>query len=90
VEICRRLDGLPLALEIAAARVRGLALVALRDRLERALPLLIGAPGMRPRVTAPCARRSPGATICCRLRSRGCSAVWRSLPAVGRWRRRNG
>jgi predicted ATPase len=45
VEICRRLDGLPLALEIAAARVRGLALVALRDRLERALPLLIGAPG---------------------------------------------
>ena len=39
-EICRRLDGLPLALELAAARVRLLGAEGLRDRLDHALELL--------------------------------------------------
>jgi excisionase family DNA binding protein len=42
--ICRRLDGVPLALELAAARVRHLQLSDLRDRLDSALPLLVGGP----------------------------------------------
>src|SRR5262249_48897449 len=43
-EICRRLEGLPLAIELAAPRVRALPPPALLRRLEERLTLLTGGP----------------------------------------------
>ena len=41
-ELCRRLDGLPLAIELAAARLRTLPLAEIMSRLDRRLELLVG------------------------------------------------
>lgn len=40
VEICRRLDGIPLALELAAVRVRGLGVADLAARLDQRFQIL--------------------------------------------------
>jgi predicted ATPase/DNA-binding winged helix-turn-helix (wHTH) protein len=42
IDICRRLDGLPLAIELAAARVGTLGLRAVRDKLDARFKLLTG------------------------------------------------
>ncbi|GFG66717.1 LuxR family transcriptional regulator [Mycobacterium kubicae] len=41
-EICRRLDGMPLAIELAAARIRALSAVEIRDSLRDRFELLTG------------------------------------------------
>jgi predicted ATPase len=41
-EICKRLEGIPLAIELAAARTRLLSLDALLERLQRRLDFLVG------------------------------------------------
>jgi predicted ATPase/tetratricopeptide (TPR) repeat protein len=43
VEICRRLDGIPLAIELAAARTVSMSTVDVRDRLDDRFRLLAGA-----------------------------------------------
>ncbi|MGN9907825.1 ATP-binding protein [Phytohabitans sp. LJ34] len=44
VDICRRLEGLPLAIELAAARMRVLSVRELASRLDRRLQILAGGP----------------------------------------------
>jgi predicted ATPase/class 3 adenylate cyclase len=44
VEICRHLDGLPLAIELAAARIQLLPPAAILSRLTRRFALLVGGP----------------------------------------------
>src|SRR5690349_1764622 len=41
-EICRRLDGIPLAIELAASRMSSMTAVEVRDHLDHRLKLLVG------------------------------------------------
>ena len=42
VEICRRLDGIPLAIELAASRLQAMTVTEVRDRLDDRFRLLVG------------------------------------------------
>lgn len=42
VEICRRLDGIPLAIELAASRMASMTPIEVRDRLDHRFRLLVG------------------------------------------------
>jgi len=42
VEICQRLDGIPLAIELAASRMASMTASDMRDRLDQGLRLLVG------------------------------------------------
>ena len=71
VEICRRLDGIPLAIELAASRMASMTASEVRDRLDQRFRLLVGLaarpgtpPDPAPRggvVLRPARRRGEGA-----------------------------
>ena len=42
VEICQRLDGIPLAIELAASRMASMTAIEVRDRLDHRFRLLVG------------------------------------------------
>jgi predicted ATPase len=42
VEICHRVDGIPLAIELAASRMASMTVIELRDRLDQRFRLLVG------------------------------------------------
>ena len=64
VEIVRRLDGLPLAIELAAARLRVLTPEEVAERLADRFRLLTGGDARRCRGTARSGRSSSGAGSC--------------------------
>ena len=84
-EICRKLDGLPLAIELAAARVKHLPLAAIREQLEHRLELLVGG-----QLDLPLRQRAirdtvAGATTCSGRTSRPSSAVSLCSQVAGTW-----
>ena len=63
--ICRTLDGIPLALELAAARVPAMSLADLDERLDRPSGSSPEAPALRCRASAPCRPPSTGLSSSC-------------------------
>ena len=87
VQICRRLDGIPLALELAAARVVALTPAQVVDRLDRSFRLLTGGS----RVALPRQQTLQAAldwSYDLLVEASGASSSgWRCSPGTGRWRR---
>jgi transcriptional regulator with XRE-family HTH domain len=75
-ELCVRLDGLPLAIKLAAARMQVLSPKMILDRLEHRLSLLHWDARDCPNASKRLKRPSPGATTYLVPRSRRCSVTW--------------
>ena len=88
VDICTRLDGLPLAIELAAARARILTIDQIAKRLDDRFRLLTGGSRTGPGITKPFALPSSGATTCSTGMSAACGGGSRSSPVLSRWKPR--
>jgi hypothetical protein len=83
-EVCRRLEGLPLAIELAAARSRLLTAAQIAERLEETLASGHGALERHQTMRAPwCGRMT-----CSARANRCCSVAWPSFVAASSWRPR--
>ena len=69
--ICTRLDGIPLAIELAAARTRHFSPQILLTQLEKGLTVLSGKTRIHLHDSRPYMEPSHGVTICWVLKSRG-------------------
>ena len=87
--ICERVNGLPLAIELAAARSRVLMPAELLARLSPQLPLLAGGPADQPPRLRSMAMPSPGPMISSPPPSSGSSAVSPSSSGASLWRPRS-
>ena len=85
VSVCRRLDGMPLAIELAAARLRSLSLSELHDRLDQRFRLLTGEAAPPWSASRPCGRPSTGPIPFSTLPSSCCCGACRCSPGASTW-----
>ena len=90
VRVCRALDGMPLAIELAAASLRTISIDQLASRLDDRFRLLTGAAVPRCRATRRCARWSTGAGSCSAMPNGWSCAGSRSSRAGRAWKRPSG
>ena len=79
-EICQRLDGIPLAIELAASRMASMTASEVRDRLDNRFRLLVGSRTDWGAIRH-CVMRWHGLMTCSMMRKRRCWIVVRYFPA---------